>query len=81
MVVVVIVTQNWDLVADVKCNEQSYLSGCISDQSPVPSPCVPYHLMSDMMSLCRTNLLHSSIHSASMSLVFRLAINVLRCVI
>ena len=68
---VVIVTQNRDLVAKMKCDGQSYrLSGCISDQSPVPSPCVPCHLMSDMMSLCRTNLLHSSIHSTSMSLVF-----------
>ena len=31
MVGVVIVTQNWDLVADVRCDGQSYLSGCISD--------------------------------------------------
>ena len=61
MVVVVIVTQIRDLVADVRCDEQSYLSGCMSDQSPVPFSCVPYHLMSDMTSLCRTNLLHSSI--------------------
>ena len=70
MVGVVIVTQNRDLVAKMKCDGQSYHSGCVSDQSPVPSPCVPYHLMSDMMSLSHTNLLHSSIHSASMSLVF-----------
>ena len=65
-VVVVIVTQNWDLVADVKCDGQSCLSGCISDQSPVSFSCVsyscvPYHLMSDMMFLSHTNLLHSSI--------------------
>ena len=66
MVGVAIVTQNWDLVADVKCDGQSYLSGCVSDQSPVSYSCVsfncvPHHLMSDMMFICCTNLLHSSI--------------------
>ena len=60
MVVVAIATQSWDLVAKMRCDGQSYLSVCVSIS------CVPYHLMSDMMSLQPA----SQYYSASMSLVF-----------